>query len=141
MVVCRGNVPYLQMQKHALPRMCLAHLDMQALEFKQLAEQAQNLSCQTVPWFKRCQNSNPIRGCQCCKMFIFGLFNMLAPTHIRMDQQIYQGLCCTYFGGTKVHLHAIWGVDVSPRPPISLHINLVSLHICHDLLASRENTL
>jgi len=28
--------------------MCLMHLDMQLLEFKQLAEQAQNLSCQTV---------------------------------------------------------------------------------------------
>ena len=26
------------------------NLDMQLLEFKQLAEQAENLSCQTAPW-------------------------------------------------------------------------------------------
>lgn len=31
-----------------LNMMCLVHLEMQVLEFKQLAEQAQNLSCQTV---------------------------------------------------------------------------------------------
>ena len=34
-------------------RMCLMHLDMQLLEFKQLAEQAQHLSCQTAPWSSR----------------------------------------------------------------------------------------
>lgn len=29
------------------------HLDMELLEFKQLAEQAQHLSCQTAPWSSR----------------------------------------------------------------------------------------
>ena len=87
-VICNLLVPGLQ---NALPRMCLMHLDMQLLEFKQLAEQAQNLSCQTAPWFKKTLAfKNYIASLNfilyACTIFSSKLLPMLVAIH--MDQDI-----------------------------------------------------